>query len=522
MTETPTLGILMNPSSSETGKLAERPGGMKLYAWIVTTSTLLLLGLLLWPLSVDSFRSTARFQLSYRTDSGLEKATLNRQVVAALREQTSPEQLAGLISGLKSRVTSSLLRSSDAEQLQQAISIRVRLGESANSVDYQIVLEGSGSQDELEFLNTLVVKINDYLDTRLNQNNAIRVVDQLTDDFSKYHSGVVSQMATQVNDVMQRIETVRNDIQIISSDLSSYQPGTPATASRRPLGRIQESGSRDELARLVSEKRDLLARPGMTPYHWQVTALQKQIENIRNAQPQSPAGGGGFQVPDGSQGGLVKNQFASGSRSQGEQDGAVSAPLFDASLTRIMDGIRMINLQGPQRELASLGRQMEDSGENAQTLAGRLNRSAKSSLIVHSPVSLNDFQRAASSQPVGGVPTGSNFLWLVVVSGLIGGVVALNFDPALKIRRFRTIAQMQNKLGLPVIGMVRSIQTMRQPRSIKRQSAASIVKFCEWTLLGIGVLLLVAAILNSHVAAAFLENPFHGITRTVWMLTSHG
>ncbi len=492
---------------------------MKLYAWILTSSTLLLLGLLLWPLSVKTFRSTASFQLVYQPESGIEKTSLNGQVTAALREQTAHDKVTALIAALKAPVTSPVLKSGDAGQVRNAISIRARLGDSANSADYQIVLQGTGGRDEIEFLNTLVVNINTSLNTRFHENNATGIVDQLSRDFMSFHVGVVDRMASQVNAVAQGIETVRNDIQIISNDLASYQPAAAGSGQRRPLGRARDDQSESRLARLLAEKQELLAQPGMTPYHWQVTAVQKQIESLQHPAPTS--GGGSFQAPSGTDASLVKNRFAAQSGVPASIDRPGDGSAFDASLTHIIDGIRGINLQIPQRELASLSHQMQDSRENAETLVGRLNQSAQSGIQVRSPIAMSDFQRAASSLPVGGVPTGRNFLWLGVFAGLLGGSIALNFDPALKTRPFRSIAQMQNKLGLPVIGLVRSIRTIRQPRSFRRQIATSLVKYCEWTLLGIGVLLLLAAILNSHVAAAFLENPFHGITRTVWMLTSH-
>ena len=508
----------MNDRSPAPGKLAQRPGGMKLYAWIVTTSTLLLVGLLLWPMSVNTFRSTARFQVSYRPDSGLEKSSISRKVVAALRDQTSPANINDLLQHLDTRITSPLLTSADVERLREAISIRGRLGDSANSVDYQIVLQGSGSADEIEFLNTLVIRVNAALDAQLNESNAREVIDRLTGQFTRWHAEVVQQMAGQVDDVLNSLETARNDIQIITNDLTGYQQVQAGSGSRSPLGRADRNDDASQLQLLKSEKERLLSQPGMTPFHAEVTAVQEQIERLQNSGTTSSGGGGSFQVPGNSQGKIIQNQFAPGIQSGQRRE----SPTFDSSLTRIVDGIRMVNLEVPGRKLSELRTQIGESHSNAETLAGRMGQAARNDLDVVSPLTLTDFQRAASSAPVGGVPTGQNFLWLGIFAGLIGAAVAMNFDPSLKKRKFRSLAQMQNKLGLPVVGMVRSIQTIRQPRSIRRQTATSMVKFCEWTLLGIGVLLVVAALLNSQVAGAFLENPFHGITRTVWMLTAHG
>lgn len=505
---------LMNQPFLEPEAHDRHPGGLKLYAWAVTACTLLLLGLVLWPLSVSTFRSTARFHLDYAPDSGLEKATLNRLVLDSFHDQTSAESIARLLQDLRTPVTSPLLQSNDPTRLRAAIDILGKPGEIANSVEYQAVFTGQGSPDELEFLNRFLVALNARLDSRLAENNTSDVVDDLAADFSRFHAGAVEQAADRIDEVLRQVETAADDIMILSSDLQAL-PGAPAANSpaRRPrvFAAVAQTPKNSRLEELLAERERLLAIPGMTRFHVQVTSIQKQIEDLRQSTDVT-----GFINDGGNM--VVQNRFATGATAAASAGPAE----FGSSLETVRSGIQAVDLQTPLRDLANLQQQLNDSDSTIKTVAQRIRQRAEGRIRVQSPVTITDFRKATASVPVGGVPTGRNLLWLGLFSGLVASLVALNFDPHLKTRRFRSVSQLQAKLGLPLLGVVQSTRSARQTGPARRLVATRIVKLCEWTLLAIALLLVVAALLNSQVAVAFLENPFHGLTRTVWLFTSRG
>ncbi len=104
----------MNQSSTlepaiEPVKSAGPHSGSRFYACVITGATVLLLGMLLWPLTVHTFRSTASFEIGYEASSGLDKSALNQLVISAMRDATRPEITMNMIKRIKSTIKSPLL-----------------------------------------------------------------------------------------------------------------------------------------------------------------------------------------------------------------------------------------------------------------------------------------------------------------------------------------------------------------------------------------------------------------------------
>ncbi len=505
----------------EPGKIARSRGGSRLYAWCVAAGTVLVAGLLLWPLTVNTFRSTAGFQLSYDPTSGLEKASLNRLVINAMQEATSRDGIATVIRDMHQPVTSHLLLAASSEQIRKATTIRARPGRFANSVDYIVTMTGDGTPDEIEFINSLVVRINSRLERQIGCESVNAVVARLSGDFANYHTGVLNQTSDRITSAIDSINATRNDIQIINNDLANVLEAPP---SGEVFGRPAFRGGPSELEQLKGERERLLAQPSMTVYHAEVTAVQRRIEALTGTQSDntSASGGGDFQF-QGTTGGVVRNRFATPStQSAGSNPSAGTAPAFNVSIATIVDEIGRIDLSEPGQELQALNESLAESRESSTKILNRITSHSRGALAAASPVSMTGIHKATFSQPVGGVPAGRIFLWMCVAAGLFGAAVAVTFDPKTRKRRFRSLAQLQQRLGVPVVGVVRSRPLVETSTSFRGKTAANVVRLCEWSLLAIALLLVVAVFCNSQVASAFLANPFHGVTQTVWMLTSHG
>lgn len=490
----------------------ETNNGYRIYVWIITTSTLMLLGLLLWPLTVREFQTTSVFSFRYQPTSGIEKTTLNSWVVESLRSQTDRNAIADIYSQMESSVSSSVLNSMDPELIRQAINIQGRPGSTANSVEYRLSLIGEGTEDEIEFINTIVSRINNHLDKQLSRKNDTQAVKQLSNDLERFHDGRLRQVSSQISGVMDSLTTVENDIRIVASDLQDF---SSMPVSHRPgvLGRpVTES-----LEALYAEKKRLLDHPGMTEYHPEVARVQQKIEGLING---SPAGNQSTATNNSSLAAssdvrVVKNPFASSPKIDLEaepEDNNFFAPMGD-----ILDSIELIDLS-PTRQALQDVQQAIDNLEGTEEVVSRLNDRALKDLHADSPVSLSGFDMARRSKPIGGNPTLTQFLFLMVLAGMFGAVVTLNYDPVLRRTPFRSVEQLQRKLSLPVIGVLRN-RVSEAPHPFHKRAATRVVRLCEWTLLALAVLLILAALANSDVAAAFIENPFHGITQTIWLMS---
>ena len=258
---------------------SESRNGQRLYVGIIATSTLLLLGLFLWPLSVQQFRTTALFKLKYQPDSGVEKTMLNSWIVDALRDQTDRVAIADMLEQMDCVLTSTVLNSLDPETIREAIHIQGRPGVTANSVEYRLSMVGEGTKDEVEFINLIISRINHHLERQLARTNNSNVVLALTEDFVDFHETRILQLSGQLSGVLAQLATVENEIRIISSDLESLINGTPSQINfTRPTP--------EQLQELEQKKKNLLEQPGYNEYHPEVTAIRQQLESfdVRNHQ----------------------------------------------------------------------------------------------------------------------------------------------------------------------------------------------------------------------------------------------
>ena len=234
--------------------------------------------------------------------------------------------------------------------------------------------------------------------------------------------------------------------------------------------------------------------------------------------PNMPPPNGQFQVGPRGNAAVIKNRFVS------QKSNTPAAPQIDpmvqlaAPLGRVIDDIKMIDLTGTKTALSQIQNTIENTSASKE-IAERLNRRAVSELQFESPVALARIDVAERSSPMQRAPNMTQFIWMLGFAGLVGTVMALNFDPAFRTRRFRSVEQVSRKLSLPVVGILRGRKNDQPAKPLAKVLAANGVRICEWTLLGLAVLLILAALVNSHVAAAFIENPFHGITKTFWLMT---
>ena len=177
----------------------------------------------------------------------------------------------------------------------------------------------------------------------------------------------------------------------------------------------------------------------------------------------------------------------------------------------------MVDLSTSKRTLSRVQDSL-DQENGMELLVERFRKRALEQLEYDSPVALADLSLAKRSSPMGGAPTPSQFLCLFLLAGAFGTIVASNYDPTVRVRPFRSIDQLQRKLNLPVVGVLRNASAVTH-RPFNKILASRTIQICEWTLLALAILLIIAALANSELALAFIENPFHGITETIWLIS---
>lgn len=485
-----------------------RPG--PLYAWMITFSAVVLATLVLWPLGGRTFVTEASFELTYETTSGIDKAGLNEFVVESVRDLTRPESLAVVLDQMNDELRSAVLKSYDVETIRNALAIKSRPGSSSNSVQYLLEMKGTGTVDEVRFLNSLIVQINSRINSQTNRAGAITVLEGVARQFKQFHIQQMDGIALQLNEVSGLLQTASNDISILRLDLEQMREGKmPRDVFARP------STTANDLSSLIAQRDALLAQPGITPYHPQVNLLRKQIEALQQTTSSPPATNGGFSRSGNQNATLVQNRFASGGGGT-----PAGAPIsVNEAVSRLYDEIQQIDLTIPNNRIVDIGQQAENAEQNARSLEQRMLAQTQEKLNNSSVVLLSDLRRAIKSRPLRGNPGSRHLVWSMVIAGLLGVVVSANYSPQLAIRRFRSLSQVQRQLGVPVVSAVRSRTATGNTMASRQRLAIGIVRICEWGLLAILAVLLVASLMRSDVAATLVSNPLQGISESIWMLT---
>ncbi len=131
----------------------------------------------------------------------------------------------------------------------------------------------------------------------------------------------------------------------------------------------------------------------------------------------------------------------------------------------------------------------------------------------------------SSTQPIGGVPQFSHLLLVGLMSVAIGGVVAWNYS-AFHNHGFQSVSQIAVLLRIPVIATLptktKASNAASSIGSIEGQPMANqIVGLAGMVLLGLVLTTLGFCVINEEVRVAFLSNPFHGLSRIVWMFVGY-
>ncbi len=494
--------------------LSQRNSGSRFYVWIVTGCTLLLVALLIWPMSVDRFKSNVTFQLRFDPASHVSKSEINQLIIDEIYRQTRRDQLRVLLATV-TNPTSPLVVAADARKVREAIRIQSRPGNVGNTLWFRVSLLGRGSADEVQLVNALVSRVTSNIGSSMLRRSANEAIDRFANDIQHHQQSWADQYSMLVDNAVTGLAAAGNELDVVINNLDGFdvskRSNSRESTADTPVDPIQQ-----QIQSLQAERRRQLELPGVNEFHPSVTGIQLEIEALQNkAGGTNPTPTEPGLVRDGAQ--RVTNRFVAN-----RAETAINREFFDSALQQVVAEMRMIDLQSPRQKLNQLRQSIDQHAADQGLLIDRMGSRAKQQLTGASPISFDRVQIAKRSKPIGGVPTLGQFMLLTVFAGLAAAAVAWNYDPAVRKRRFRSVHQIQTRLRVPVVGSLRARPINLRPKSIKTQAASLIVTVCEWTLLVMLIVLIVAAAVNSEVITALMENPFEAASKTFWIMFPRG
>ena len=129
-----------------------------------------------------------------------------------------------------------------------------------------------------------------------------------------------------------------------------------------------------------------------------------------------------------------------------------------------------------------------------------------------------------SSVPINGIPNRGQIMMLGILAAAIGSVVASNYRP-FAARGFANVGRLATLLRIPVVATL-PITAGSALTDLHNQRFG--LPWANWFVHGakavlFGLLLLVVGfcLINQEVRQAFLENPFHGFAKMVWVFVGY-
>ena len=126
--------------------------------------------------------------------------------------------------------------------------------------------------------------------------------------------------------------------------------------------------------------------------------------------------------------------------------------------------------------------------------------------------------------PIGGVPRTSHVVFISLLSLLVGSVVASNFQ-AFSPQGFEDTSTVASRLKVPVLASIPSRSSVADSNSSSGGQALPVANRVGWfakaVLLCVIGLTIFVCCLNPEIRQAFLQNPFHGFSRLVWLFVGH-
>jgi len=515
-----------------TGEQALQPRGnsanrhkFALYVGVVTAVTVIVISLLLWSLTIDTFVTRVRVQLDFPMKTGAaqsrhndslnaasqdgeslpppsadEAALLvnaNRRIAASIARLTTDEHLDDFTKeiavgqALRSRV----LNERDFDKLRGAIKVATRPGRAPTKVDLQIALTGCGTHDEIEFINRLANALANDLTHHATNNDAEKQIsnwltslDQQLGAQHETHAGFTSLLQEELAAAIRK----RNQFFELLPNLTSVQQGPQAAEDRS--GRIQR-----EIAQLRQQMQEQQAQFNWPANHPQILGYQTTIDNLTAELNQLRQRGGQRRID---------NQFFMASSNNNRRD-SLSDVLETIQLDELDRGELMVqryieNLDAEKRSQLDLISQMREA-------TGHLFHNTKS-------VRLERLELAHASEPMASMPSNRQLLSIALLATLLGGVLAWQYRPEMRIHKFRSTDHIAQTLGVPVVGTIRD-KTSRPPARVKATILRSVFRVCEVLLIGVAILLVITMLAHSELFGLALRNPVEAVSKLVWTIS---
>lgn len=487
----------------------------KFSAFLITSAAMFCLTLLFWSMSVTGFVSQSRVRLKLTDQAELSSPELKRQISTLWHQQLSDDQLDFQISDVATLIELKhpVLLGRNFERVRQSLACDIFEYEDGHFIDVCPTYEGDGSEAEMEFVNRIAEQMAiqfagaPALSGSQTANLFAERVRLETAQAENYKR--VSWLVNQIDQDLNNVRRVTEEITTLDMHSFAQLPPMRGDSTELPssksnqLDNVTKQNSQaallqQKLRGLLEKKTELLDYPDSVEL---VEQLQSQIGEVRS------------QLVE------LNDDWPTDTRRREDDpvNGAnssfmtVSHPKRRTSaLDSVSDALNSIDVIS----LRSTLMQMKDAFEHQNQLT--------LDMMTNDPGAGNDVfpvivqsVKPAKARPMGGLPGAGTILSLLMLSGLIGSVVAWGYSPLLEDQGFRNRQEIENQLGLPVVSqLVRNSGKSEEEIPI----CNLVLQLARILLLAITLIVICGLLFSPTIRESFVDNPFNGFCRMIWNL----
>jgi len=470
-------------------KLLSRIGlRRKVLAFFTVASALFFAFSCLWPLSVRTWQSQSEIEVSITRRQGSEEQ-FQHLLHEVVQRHTTVEAIERILvqNGLSSP-NSKQSQLGLAQRVRKRMNIRlIQEDLQKGDVKLNVGLDGVASARENFFVNALA--------TTLAQDFMMSPLASLMPEDDGPDNGQIASL-----------EQRRHEIHLRANELLSQIEGNFGQ-SREEFASDQEIGGWDSIelagqpsleeqkAELDRELRTLINRRSVEESRsnsltWEVDQISDQIEQKRTelAELMQPA------------------------RDK-------ESPFQVASFRRPESAVQ------PQPGVSVSG--LRDAVDSLASIASEATLAAKSA--GQGPAFSIQSVRSTRERPVGAIPPKPHLWLLTLAACAIAGIVAASYQPFAS-RGFDDVDSVAQRLKTPVVASLDNRHIADESTgsiapnddaAVDLPQANNMVKACEWILFAGLMLVIGFCLANADIRNSFMQNPFHGFARIVWVLRGH-
>lgn len=508
------------PDQAPVTQLSDRDGMIErerrkrlFYVWSVVFLAVFLASILIWPLTVKTFKMTSRCHVTVpAADASYEQNEIAAYEI--VRKITGDDALQLVTDKIEKSVKleNRFLKDRDWDALRETVKVSVQNGATDSDVIVQLSIEGRGTTDEKRLINQLVslFAVEFARDSRVSDvQSQFKALKQQADLDDRNNS---EDLNAQINALRGVLNSTEQKFRALASEFANQDQQHPTL--NQP---VSNSGNETQIARLRDQQRGLMierfekeSRNNWSIEHPEIAQIQRKIDDIQT------------QIRNLESAGLNgRNQSLSTNSAQFEAHKtnhfalASATSKTESTLAGFASQLETIDLNSARSALDQLNDMIRtDATQRQQLLSSFNDQFAQTTSIGVASLTINDIALADKVYAIGASPHVVQLMFLAFLGLAVASVVTWKFDPSAVTKPFETSEKLQHVLGIPVLATIATrANANSKGNGVLHTWATRLVRTSEAVLLLLLIGLIAACLIDNQFIFTFFSNPLNAIAR---------